>query len=176
MVWNYTAKLQKGRLCHHPSSYRCLGCRLTLPRSGPWNIHTTVFSIPQSQKQTKCSRRERKCSLLGGHMAINCNKKNWQLQAVKWLSLTVLSEEKEKSTECIHLHRVQISQNEPYYFLICVQRQTVRGLESRSEGATSVPGVTYVVVTPMDTWELSLMCYVAQVSFIYILFKTFPKE
>ena len=75
MVWNYTAKLQKGRLCHHPSSYRCLGCRLTLPRSGPWNIHTTVFSIPQSQKLTKCSRRERKCSLLGSHMAINCNKK-----------------------------------------------------------------------------------------------------
>ena len=77
-VWNYTAKLEEGRLCHHLSSHRCLGGRLTLPRSAPWNIHTTAFSIPKSWKQTKCSWGGRRCALLSRHVVINRSKENQQ--------------------------------------------------------------------------------------------------
>lgn len=118
--------------------------------------HNSVLHSPEP-KATKCSE-EKGNVILGSHMVINCNKKNWQLQTVKWLSLTVLSEERNhrmsiytefKTTEWTILFSNMCSKTNCKRAGVQIRRghQCARG-DLRSGD-------------PVDTWELSLMCYVA---------------
>lgn len=62
-------------ITYHPTAVWTAGSHC--PGVDP-ETHTTVFSIPQSWKQTQCSWGERKRSLLSSHMVINCNRKTRQ--------------------------------------------------------------------------------------------------